>query len=437
MKIPLFQAILLGVFVLSAVIGLFVFATYTTKSENDKIGAVLVWGTLPKEGVQAAIAAINQLETGLKNVSYEEKDPKALVADLSSAIATGAAPDLILASQEELYGLSKFIEPIPLSTLSIRAFLDTFVEGANLYLVPGSLGYYGIPFLVDPLVLFSNRPILASSGIAKPPSTWEALIGLVPNVALLTPSRQITRGLIAFGAYDNVNNARGILSSLFLQTGIPVTSYTSSGTLAADLGVNSSADSGEVQPGRAVLGFYTQFADPSKVSYTWNVSLPTSERMFLTGDLALYPAYASRARHLRGANPNLNFDAAPLPQPATAAVKRVYGLFYAFMVPRGARNPSGAFQATAILTSQVGQATAALHTGLAPATLGELARIPGDPIAAVAYRSALYSSGWLSPPVVEVDRIFSGMIRDVISGRSSITVALASAERALGALFQQ
>lgn len=437
MKIPLFQAVLMGVFILGAVIGLFVFATYTSKNEGDKIGSVLIWGTLPKEGVQAAITAINQDETGLKNVSYAEKNPATLVAELSSAIATDAAPDLILASQEELYALSKFIMPIPHSTLSARTFQDAFVEGANIYFAPGGVGYYGMPFLVDPLVLFVNRPILASSGIARPPATWEALIGLVPNVALLTSSRQVTRGLIAFGAYDNVDNARGILSSLFLQTNIAIVSYAPNGAIVASLGVDASSESGEAQPGRAVVGFYTQFADPSKVSYTWNGSLPSSERMFLTGDLALYPAYASRARHLRFANPNLNFDAAPLPQPATASGKRVYGLFYAFMIPRGAKNPSGAYQASTVFAGPSGQAAGALHTGLAPVALGALAQAPEDPISAVAYASALYSRGWLSPSVAEIDRIFSGMIRDVISGRSSITVALASAERTLSALFQQ
>ena len=435
MKISLFQAILFGVFIIGALIGLYVFATYTTKSTNDTIGSVVIWGTLPKENIEAMFVTINQTEAGLKNVSYVEKEPTALPADLSAAIATGAPPDLVLASQEELYTLAKFIAPIPLSMLSIRTFTDTFVAEGSLYLAPGGAGYYGVPFLVDPLVLFVNRSILSSNAIARPPRTWEALIGLVPNVALFTSSRQVTRGLISFGTYDNVRNARGILSSLFLQTGIPLSSFITGGGLVADLTGDSS--SGEGPRGRAVLGFYTQFADPSKVSYTWNASLPNSERMFLTGDLALYPGYASRARYLRAANPNLDFDIAPLPQPATAPTKSVYGLLYALMIPRGAGNASGAYQAALLLTSTVEQAAAALHTGLAPATLSELAKTPGDPVLAVAYAEALYSKGWLSPSAESVDRIFSSMIRDVVSGRSTLDAALSSAELALGALLQK
>lgn len=435
MKISLFQGILFGVLLLSAIIGLFVFATYTSKNANTEVGPVLVWGTLPKVSIDAALNTINQTEMGLKNVTYVEKDPTTIASELSSAIATGASPDLVLDSQENLLTLSKFIAPIPLSTLPMRTFQDTFVGEGNIYLAPGGEGYYGMPFLVDPLVLFSNRSILSSAGIAKPPATWEALIGLVPNVAILTPTRQITRGLIALGTYGNVRSARAILSSLFLQTSIPVSTYAQSGTLVADLGGATPAIGG-APPGRAVLGFYTQFADPSKVSYTWNVSLPDSERMFLTGDLALYIGYASRARFLKEANPNLDFDVAPLPQPATATAKNVYGLVYALMIPRGAHNASGAYQASVLLTSAVAQTAVAVRTGLAPAALSQLAVAPSDPVAAVAYAEALYSKGWLSPPPTDTDRVFSGMINDVVTGRSSINVALVSAEQALRALLQ-
>lgn len=424
----------MGVLVLAAIIGVFVFATYTSKNSATTIGPVIVWGTLPGADIQAMLSAISQAEQGLKNVSYVEKDAKTIATELSSAIATGASPDLVLASQEELHTLSKFIAPIPLETLSMRTFQDTFVEAGSIYLAQGGMGYYGIPFLVDPLVLFANRSILSSSGIAKPPATWEALIGLVPSVAFFTSARQVTRALIALGTYDNVHNARAIFSSLLFQTNIPVSTYSQGGALVADLGANSAEGA---PPGRAVLGFYTQFADPSKVSYTWNASLPDSERMFLTGDLALYLGYASRARYLQQANPNLNFDIAPVPQPATATMKSVYGLVYALMIPRGAKNTSGAYQAAVLLTSPLEQVAAAEDTGLAPATLSQLAVVPPDPIAAVAYAEALYSRGWLSPSTDSVDRIFSGMIGSVISGRLSLSAALTSAEQALNALLQQ
>ena len=434
MKISLFQGILIGVFGLGALIGLFVFATYTSKNTGGStVGTVVIWGTLPSAGIQATLAAIEQADASLKNVSYVQKDAATLPADLATAIATGAAPDLILASQEELQPLSKFITLIPQSTLSASTFSGAFIEGANIFAAPGGAGYFGIPFLVDPLVLFSNRAILSSAGIARPPSTWEALTGLVPSITTLTPSRQITRGLIALGTYSNVHDARGILSALFLQQGVPLSSYAGGGNLIADLGVAA----GGRALGPAVLGFYTQFADPSKLSYTWNASLSDSEQAFLAGDLALYLGYVSESRYLRAANPNLDFGVSALPQPAIAGAKGAYGLIYGFMFPNGAKNSAGAYQTAVLLTTAADQVAAATNTGLAPATLTPLSSQPSDPTTAVAYAEALYTRGWLSPAAVDTDTVFSSMIGNVISGRSTLENSLTSAERTLTSLLQK
>ena len=435
MKISLFQVILLCVFGFGALVGLFVFATYSGSGSGGStaVGTVVIWGTLPKEGIQTMLTIAAQTEASLKDVSYVQKDPATLLNDLSAAIATGAAPDLVLASQEDLHTLAKFLTPIPSSTLPASAFTSTFIEEGNLFAAAD--GYYGIPFLVDPLVLFANRTILSSDGIAKPPATWEALTGLVPNISVLTPTRQVTRGLIALGTYDNVHNARGILSALFLQANVPLSYYSSnSSELVADLGRSAS---GGTPPGKAVVSFYTQFADTSKVSYTWNDSLQDSEQKFLAGDLALYLGYASEARYFAAANPNLNFVVAPLPQRATATTKSTYGLVYSFMIPHGAKNTAGAYQAAVLLTNSAEQIDAASATGLAPATLNQLAIAPADPIASVAYAEALYAKGWLSPTPADTDTIFSSMINNVVTGRLNLDMALGSAEQSLSSLLQQ
>ena len=93
MKISAFQAILYGVFGVSALIGLFVFATYTAKNGANAIGPVVIWGTLPKESMEATLIELNKIEVSLKNVSYVEKDPRALPADL--AAQTDYNPELL------------------------------------------------------------------------------------------------------------------------------------------------------------------------------------------------------------------------------------------------------------------------------------------------------------------------------------------------------
>ncbi|MDO8408280.1 MAG: extracellular solute-binding protein [bacterium] len=436
MKISLFQGIVTGIFAVAALIGLYVFATYTSTGGENAIGAVTVWGTLPAADLSAGLLAATEDERSLKSVTYIEKAAATLPSDLASAIATSGAPDLVLASQEELLALAPFLAPIPFATLSARTFASSFAEEGALFTVPDGGGYYGVPLLIDPIVLFYNRAILASSGIATPPSTWEALTGLVPKVATLTTSRGVTRGLIALGTYDNVHDARGILSTLFLQTATPLSARAATGVISADLGL-APPGGGGTPPGQAVVRFYTQFTDPTKVSYTWNASLPDSQSAFEIGDLALYLGFVSEARYLAAAAPNLDFDVVPVPQPATAPNKTTYGLAYAFMIPTGAKNPSGAYAAAVLLTHVPAQLALARVTGLAPASRAALAaQVPADPVAATASASALYAAGWLSPLPTDTDAVFSAMIGNVISGRYVLGEALATAERSLSALLR-
>lgn len=432
MKLSVFQTVVVTIFAVGALVGLFVFATYSGDggSGGDQVGRVVIWGTLPKEGVESAIAEINRMNSSLESVSYVEKNEATLPSDLASAIAVGGGPDLVLVSHENIVALSKFVTPITTDALPPNTFTNAFIDEGSLLVTQDGNNYYGMPFMVDPLVLFWNDDILSSNGITRPPATWEALVGLVPTLAVLTPNKQITRGAIALGTYGNVENARGILSALFLQTGVPLAGYAQGG-LKADLGGSSGTASG-----RAVLNFYTQFADPTKVSYTWNNSLPSSRDMFQTGDLALYIGYASEARALATANPNLNFKVIALPQPGTAKLKTTYGLLYSFMAARGTKNGAGAYKVMTQLTKAPEQGIMAQNTGLAPATRTALASLPADQAASVAYSSALYSRGWLSPAPVLTDPVFSSMIGNMTTGRLSPETALSRAEASLSSLLR-
>lgn len=436
-KLSTFKVVLIAVFSVGALVGLLAFSMYKgAGSSSNSVGTVVIWGTLPQSSMNAALQAANPNNQSFKGVSYVQKDPATLPNDLATAIATGNAPDLVLASQGELQSIYKFLMPIPLTSISASSFTSTFIQEGNLFTIPNGGGYYGIPFLVDPLVLFSNNAILNSDNIATPPANWDALTGLVPNVAQLSSTQQITRGLIALGTFDNVQDAQAILSAILLQEGVPLTGYGSAGGLSANLG-EAQGVNGE-PAGEAALRFYTQFADPSKVSYTWNQSMPNSQQAFSSGELALYLGFASEARFFTNANPNLAFTVSPLPQISGATTKSTFGKLYAFMVPRSSANVKGAYQVATTLIDPTVDAAAASANGLAPAVRVALGSAPSnDPVAAVAYSSALYAQGWLSPAPADTDTVFSAMISNVISGRMTLATAVSTAQSSLNALLQQ
>src|SRR6266481_2705311 len=265
-----FQIIVFGVFILFAIVGLFLFANFTGFGTTAaKIGTVTIWGVLPEGAVSPELDALKAQQKEYANVQYVQKPADTFDAVLSDGIASGIGPDVILISQEQLLAEKNKLNVIPFSVISERAYLASFVPLTELFLT--SQGTYGIPFTVDPLVLYYNRTLLSSAGIAMPPSTWEAITGLAPRLTQKNGA-QVVKSAIALGSYQNVPNASAILSLLFFQAGSPITTL-SNGTVRAALTQSTAGNTVGVNPAESALSFYTQFADPAKTVYSWNGSL--------------------------------------------------------------------------------------------------------------------------------------------------------------------
>lgn len=432
LKMHPFQIIMLAVFGVLAIIGLFLFANYSGFGGGQRaIGSVTIWGTLPQGQMQQAIADLIKSRKEFGGVRYVAKTEATFETDLAEAIASGAGPDLILISQEQLHAQKNKLTLIPFSSLPERAYRDSYVPLYEKYLTED--GTYGVPFLLDPLVLYYNRPVLESAGIAEPPRTWEAVTGMASLLIRKLPDQTVTRGLIALGEYDNVTNARAIVSLLLLQAGNELSRETSTGmraTLSA-----SDAGSFGLTPSESALNFYVQFANPAKTVYSWNRALPESRQAFLAGDTVLYLGFASERTILKAGNPNLEFDMAAVPQPETADVRTTYGRAYAFGVLKAARNTSGAFEAAMALSNKDMNARAARFLGMAPAHRSMLRPQADDLYEPVYYPEALIAKGWLSPAPREVDQIFSTMIGNITSGRRTVNNALFTANQALDAAY--
>lgn len=428
-----FQVIIMGIFGFVALAGLLLFANFKGFSSGvAQVGTVTIWGTLPDDQFLAALNAFKQSHSEYASVSYVERPQATFDADIAEAIAAGRGPDLIILSQEDLVAAEAKLAPIPSSALSERDFRDSFLPISELYLIQG--GTFGVPFLVDPLVTFYNRPILASSGAAQPPATWEAVTGLAASVNRQTDAQAVIQSLIALGTYDNVENARGILSLLFLQAGYGITERGSNGVESTLTEVKNQAFG--TTPAESALNFYTEFANPAKTVYSWNRSLPSSRQAFLAGDLALYLGYASERSGLSAANPNLDFDMAPAPVPATASTRVTYGKAYAFAVPRASMNGEGALRVALMLSDRDASSLFARALGMAPANRAGLIPAEGDLFEPIFYREALVARGWLSPAPGDTDRIFATMVGNVTSGRESVSAAISTASQSLDAALK-
>lgn len=432
-KVTPFQFILTGAFVVIAIVAIFIFANFQGFGGGSKVevGTVVIWGTLPEEAMEQGIGDLINAQKEYAKVSYIQVSEYSFSASLANAIASGEGPDLIVVSQEMLQAERGKITLIPFSSFPQRTFIDSYLPLFEAFLT--SEGTYGIPLVADPLVLYYNKNMLSSAGIVFAPTTWESVSGMAPAVTRRTDAGGVTRSLIALGEYGNVRNARATVSLLLLQSGTTITQRTEQGVRSTLADEESTYG---LTPAQSAMNFYVQFADPAKTTYSWNRSLPESRASFTAGDLALYLGFASERAFIADANPNLTFDMAPVPSPATLENRLTYGVGYAFAIPKASINPTGAYAAAYALSAPAAAEAIAANLGMAPARKASLLASNDDKYSPIFYKEALIARGWLSPAPSTTDSIFSVMISDIATGRRSVEQAIQVASAAITAASQ-
>jgi ABC-type glycerol-3-phosphate transport system substrate-binding protein len=434
MHIRPFEIALIGVFSILALIGLFFLATYQPEqTDEDRLygDSMVIWGTLDDRVMNEFLSELSRQNQALEVVSYKEIDPRTFDSEFVNAIAEGRSPDLIILPHTLLVTHRSKLQAISFKTIDERTFRDTYIDGAEIFM--RNDGIYGIPFAVDPLVMYWNRDIFSSSGLALPPKTWETLISqTTPAIVRTNDKLEITQSAVAFGEYANVTHAKDILAMLFMQSGNSIVEERES-SYVVTLGRNSDT---ALSSADAALMFYTQFALPGKSLYTWNRSKNNDRTEFLNGSLAMYFGKGSEIVGLERDNANLNFDVASVPQESNATVRRNYGDFYAFAIPRGSKNISGAY-ALASLLSRADMVEPLLNGyNLAPVHRISYTGAQSDPFKNVIYQSALISRGWLDPSPRESGDLFRTMVEEITSGRARTKNVIMDAVQGLESLFR-
>ncbi|MEN9613748.1 MAG: hypothetical protein RLZZ347_55 [Candidatus Parcubacteria bacterium] len=425
-----FQIILLTLCVVFIVAGVTVFSL-TKDATKSARGTTVLWGTIPDTQMQVILSQA-RVTDGLLDVTYVQKKPETFDQEFIEALASGKGPDGIILSQDSIVKYADKIIPIPFTTLPERDFKDTFVTEGDLFL--SDTGVLGVPFTVDPLVLYWNRDVFANAGLATPPKLWQDFLTITPKLTVRkgVGDAVITKTAVALGEYRNIENAKAILSALLLQAGTPIVSMKN-GRPSSALGFRSEQG---FSPAESVLRFYTQFADPQKAMYAWNRSFTSAQQKFLSGDLATYVGFASELATLRVKNPNLNFDVTLLPQTSNDSLKTTFGQMYALALVRGSANPNGTIaNFLSLASASVGSVVSeTLH--LPPVRRDLLSVQPTDPYKAVFNNSALVAKGWLDPSRSTSDQIFKDLVESVSSGRLSLPEAISEANNQLDAVLK-
>ncbi len=391
-----------------------------------------IWGVLPKANIDAGLEPF-RIRGQDPSFTYIEFPEQGFEQAILKAIAEGNGPDAIIFPDYMYYGQINKLLTIPNSTVTAETFANTYLDIAQKFTVQG--GIKAFPILIDPLVMYYNVDLLKSEGILIPPKDWVEFANLTEKVVRKQDNGIIDRAYTALGEYDNIDHAKDILFAMLAQVGVNLSFY--------DVGIGSYA-SGLVSQesssrlSREVMIYYTEFANPTKTSYTWNKSFKSSREAFLAGDLAIYFGPGSEVEYMRTRNPNLNFAIAAIPQAYSdkkVTQAKIYSL--GFMVT--SRDPNATYQnvmsffntfeMNKSLSDSVRLASARRDVLLK----SELAKTNAD--VAVINNSAIYAESWIDPDAYESDDVFSKMINSIVTGTQNISDAINDAAERLDRLY--
>ncbi|ETB63837.1 TPA: hypothetical protein DIC38_02135 [Candidatus Nomurabacteria bacterium] len=429
-----FQTILTAVFIAIFVFAVLVFSGMLNIGQKDKAttgltGNIIVWGTLDSKNMDSLLPEVDPSKESELSIKYIQKNVDTYQEELIEAFALGTAPDLFIIDPSMIIRNDKFVYKTSYDSFPEKIFRDTYIDGADIYL--GADGIYAFPFLVDPMVMYYNKNLLSNEGIATPPSYWDEFFILNSKLTKKNTNGGIDKSMIALGGYDNINNAKEILSTLFIQSNSPIITRDGAGY---EVYLDSSDDS-TLSPFKA-LEFYMSFSKNSNEAYSWNKSLPKSLDMFTSGKLAFYLGYASELFKIQEINTNLSFDIAKIPQLRNIENKRNYGKIYAIAINKKSGNLSTAVSVASKLGTADVAKSLSINFSLPTASRSLLTEKPKQTYLYSFWDSAIISRSWIDPDKKKSDKIFENMIDGVLLGGDTTSGALRNAGDQLNLLLK-
>lgn len=369
---------------------------------RDLTSPIAFWGTLPRQVVIPLIEEFNDTEKANIKIEYTQFSEEEYLQKTIGALAAGTGPDIwMLPQQNFIENITKVLLIGPKSYPE-RDFRQNFFDGTEIMIwPPGRIA--GIPFVSDQLVLFWNRELFRSAGIADAPKNWAGFLSSAQTLTIKGPTGTITQSGAALGLFENIKHAKDILSLFFLQVKNPLTFLVTHGSeenLRVNLQSAINDSSFDTLPAIAEsIRFFNQFADPRKQSYSWPRNMPEAQDAFAQGKLAMYIGYGSEIEEIKNKNPHLDFDIAQVPQISTESGHVTYGKLDTLVISRqteALRQTAGLIFINFLARPDI-QGEIAERFMVAPASRQALALGHENPLLSILYGSAVKNKFWLDP----------------------------------------
>lgn len=296
-------------------------------------------------------------------------------------------PETITLAHETIKGTikkEKVIELRTQKTPSLREIKENFVDVVSKNAVIDNK-VYGLPLSLETLVMFYNRDIFNKTGVTTVPTDWKSFQEAVQKITRLDESGRIVQAGSAIGSGANITRSFDLLSVLMMQNGAPMTDVNGFAAFTQE--------TDNFSPGVEAIGFYTDFANPTKSVYTWNNELPNSLEAFISGKAGMIFGYNYYLPTIRNRAPQLNFSLAPIPQVNPDSPTN-YGNYWLETVSKKSKNIAAAWDFI-LFASQKDQAQKFLEKTQRPTALKALisSQLENDDLYAVSNQT-LTADNW-------------------------------------------
>lgn len=170
----------------------------------------------------------------------------------------------------------------------------------------------GLPVGMDTMALYYNKDLLNAAGIPNPAETWTDFQEQAKKLTKLNAQGEIIQSAAGIGTAFNVERAADLVTLLMMQNGAEMTK-PESGDVTFHV-IPQGLQDREIAPGLQALGFYTDFANPNKETYTWNDRQPNSLDAFLQGRAAYFFGYSYHLPDIRARAPRIHLGISKVPQ---------------------------------------------------------------------------------------------------------------------------
>jgi len=369
---------------------------------------------------------------------YEDKYPNVTIAykkmeydtyekNLVNALAAGEGPDIFQIHNDWLPKHYDKISPMPKEIMTLDEYKSTYVDVAvDDFIYQDNI--YSLPLYVDTLALYYNTKLLEKNNISSPPTTWQQLVSYVHQITEKTTNGQdiLTSG-VSLGTSNNINRSSDILYAMMLQKG---TLMTSPDNASATFALSTEKITGEdFYPGTESLDFYTSFANPDNVNYTWNNKMLGSLEAFEKGYTAMTINYSYQQANIdKFKSPDVRYKVTYLPRIETTDDPISYANFWSESVNKQSKYSAWAWH----FIKYMSEKSDLINTRSGhPTAIRKVASNRNN----IFNEQSLYAKSFYKVDSDKVDQIFGNMIDDVSVEKVASQDAITKAQNEVTALM--